>query len=177
MKRWERLYHPLRIPRPERLRRWQLLTGYHQAEVVSDGIVALVRYRIAVPFAGAAGRRIAFVSDQHYRGNRKDRRLATAVEKILREISPDYLLLGGDVSSHGNQLINEPEIITRGFIYVKENEEMLKELSQVAMGAVGTIKNGKDLAEARSAVKSAVSNYLFKSTRRSPMIIPVINRV
>ena len=113
MKRWERLYHPLRIPRPERLRRWQLLTGYHQAEVVSDGIVALVRYRIAVPFAGAAGRRIAFVSDQHYRGNRKDRRLATAVERLLREISPDYLLLGGDVSSHGNEMKFLPDMLRR----------------------------------------------------------------
>ncbi len=82
-------------------------------------------------------------------------------------------------SAQNNQLINEPEIITRGFIYVKENEEMMKELSRVAMNAAESVgaKRVKDLAEVRSAVKSAVSSYLFKSTRRSPMIIPVINRV
>ena len=84
-----------------------------------------------------------------------------------------------NVSAQSSQLINEPEIITRGFIYVKENEEMMKELSRVAMNAAESVgaKRVKDLAEVRSAVKSAVSNYLFKSTRRSPMIIPVINRI
>ena len=95
--------------------------------------------------------------------------------KILAEDGMVVVIL--NISSRNNQLLSAPEIITRGFIYVKENEEMLKELSQVAMGAVGTIKSHKDLAEARSAVKSAVSNYLFKHTRRSPMIIPVINRI
>ena len=95
--------------------------------------------------------------------------------KILAEDGMVVVIL--NISSHNNQLISAPEIITRGFIYVKENEEMLKELSQVAMNAVGTIKSHKDLGEARSAVKSAVSNYLFKHTRRSPMIIPVINRI
>ena len=84
-----------------------------------------------------------------------------------------------NISSHNNQIINSPEIITRGFIYVKENEEMIKELSQVAMKAaegVG-VKRAKDLGDLRSAVKSAVSSYLFKATKRSPMIIPVINRI
>ena len=95
--------------------------------------------------------------------------------KILAEDGMVVVIL--NISSHNNQLISAPEIITRGFIYVKENEEMLKELSQVAMNAVGTIKSHKDLGEARSAVKSAVSNYLFKHTRRSPMIIPVINKI
>ena len=95
--------------------------------------------------------------------------------KILAEDGMVVVIL--NISSHNNQLLSAPEIITRGFIYVKENEEMLKELSQVAMNAVGTIKSHKDLGEARSAVKSAVSNYLFKHTRRSPMIIPVINKI
>ena len=95
--------------------------------------------------------------------------------KILAEDGMVVVIL--NISSHNNQLISAPEIITRGFIYVKENEEMLKELSHVAMNAVGTIKSHKDLGEARSAVKSAVSNYLFKHTRRSPMIIPVINKI
>ena len=95
--------------------------------------------------------------------------------KILAEDGMVVVIL--NISSHNNQLLSTPEIITRGFIYVKENEDMLKELSQVAMNAVGTIKSHKDLSEARSAVKSAVSNYLFKHTRRSPMIIPVINKI
>ena len=97
--------------------------------------------------------------------------------KILAEDGMVVVIL--NISSHNNQLIGEPEIITRGFIYVKENEAMLKELSHVAMTTAGSVgvKRIRDLGEVRSAVKSAVSNYLYKNTRRSPMIIPVINRV
>ena len=77
------------------------------------------------------------------------------------------------------RLISEPEIITRGFIYVKESEEIMNELREVAKNAAeGAVeKNAKDLGELRSAVKSAVSGYLFKHTKRSPMVIPVVNRI
>ena len=97
--------------------------------------------------------------------------------KILAEDGMVVVIL--NISAHNNQLLGEPEIITRGFIYVKENETMIQELREVAMKAADSVgaKRAKDMGEVRSAVKSAVSNYLFKSTRRSPMIIPVINRV
>ena len=97
--------------------------------------------------------------------------------KILAEDGMVVVIL--NISAQNNQLISEPDIITRGFIYVKENEDMIRELSQVAMNAANavTVKKSKDMGEVRGAVKSAVSSYLFKSTRRSPMIIPVINRI
>ena len=77
------------------------------------------------------------------------------------------------------QFITEPEVITRGFIYVKDSEEMLEGIRAVAHDAACAIsvKKARDLGEVRSAVKSAVSNYLFKNTRRSPMIIPVVNKL
>jgi len=83
------------------------------------------------------------------------------------------------VSSHDGQLISTPEIITRGFIYVKESEDMMKELQNVARDAAesATHKRGRDDGELRSAVKSAVSNYLFKNTKRNPMVIPVVSRL
>ena len=77
------------------------------------------------------------------------------------------------------QILGEPEVITRGFIYVKESEELLENISRVAFdAAMGVMsKKGRDNNELRGAVKSAVSNFLFKSTRRSPMIITVVNRL
>ena len=79
---------------------------------------------------------------------------------------------------HG-QLLSEPEIITRGFIYVKESEDLMRELTEVASSAAFAAlgKGGRDTGELRGAVKSAVSGYLFKHTRRSPMVIPVVNRL
>ena len=83
------------------------------------------------------------------------------------------------VSSHDGQLISTPEIITRGFIYVKESEDIMKELQSVATEAAGTVsrKRKGDDSELKGAVKSAVSGFLFKSTKRNPMVIPVVTRL
>ena len=83
------------------------------------------------------------------------------------------------ISSHDGQLISPPEIITRGFIYVKESGDLMKELQSVAADAADGVshKRSRDDGELRGAVKSAVSNYLFKSTKRSPMVIPVVTRL
>lgn len=86
------------------------------------------------------------------------------------------------VSSHDGQLISAPEIITRGFIYVKESEEMMKELKNVALEAAEALttrkrKGKSDDSELRGAVKSAISSYLFKTTKRNPMVIPVVTHL
>jgi len=85
------------------------------------------------------------------------------------------------VSSHDGQLISEPEIITRGFIYVKESEDLMKELQSVAQDAADSAAGGRrrsrDDGELKGAVKSAVSNYLYKTTKRNPMVIPVVTRL
>ncbi len=85
------------------------------------------------------------------------------------------------LSDYDGSLLSTPEIITRGFIYVKESEEIMMELQNVALEAViaatGRRKRSHDDNEIKGAVKSAVSNYLYKMTRRNPMVIPVITRV
>ena len=98
--------------------------------------------------------------------------------KILAEDGMVVVIL----NVQNNQLLHEPEIITRGFIYVKESEELMRELRDVARGAAQSVigrggKNSKDMGELRGAVKSAVSSYLFKHTKRSPMVIPVVNKL
>ena len=64
---------------------------------------------------------------------------------------------------------------------MKESGDLLKELQNVAMNAAdsvtGSRKRGRDDGELRGAVKSAVSSYLFKNTKRSPMVIPVVTRL
>jgi len=83
-------------------------------------------------------------------------------------------------SSQNGALLCPPEIITRGFIYVKESDELMRELQDVANNAAGSVKRKRgrvDESEMRGAVKSAVSSYLFKTTKRSPMVIPVVTRI
>ena len=83
------------------------------------------------------------------------------------------------VSSYDGGLLCEPEIVTRGFIYVKESGDLMKELQSVAMDAADSVrrKRSRDDGELRGAVKSAVSSYLFKNTKRSPMVIPVVTKL
>ena len=83
------------------------------------------------------------------------------------------------ISAHDGNLLSEPEIITRGFIYVKESGDLMKELQSVARDAAENVsrKRGRDDGELKGSVKSAVSSYLFKTTKRNPMILPVIMEV
>ena len=73
----------------------------------------------------------------------------------------------------------DPEIVTRGFVYVKESEELLQEMRKVAMKAVDSMsaRRRKDDGEVCRTVKSAVSSYLYKQTKRSPMIIPMVTKL
>ena len=83
------------------------------------------------------------------------------------------------VSSYDGVLLSPPEIVTRGFIYVKESGDLMKELQNIAAEAAESVyrKRSRDEGELRGVVKSAVSSYLYKTTRRSPMVIPVVTRL
>ncbi len=82
-------------------------------------------------------------------------------------------------SSYDHKILGDPEIVTRGFIYVKEAEELMEELKRVTMEAVESCEKAKivDWSTIKSKVKSSVSGYLFKRVNRSPMILPVISEV
>lgn len=83
------------------------------------------------------------------------------------------------LSSWDNAMLAEPEILTRGFVYVKEAEEILEELRRVTREAVSACQDAgiKDWSSIKSRIKSSVSAYLYKATKRSPMILPLISEV
>ncbi len=84
-----------------------------------------------------------------------------------------------NISSQDGNVISGPDIITRGFIYVKESEELLDELRTVALEAIDRCKRKhiRDYSSLKSAIKSDLSGYLFKTTKRNPMILSVIMEV
>ena len=84
-----------------------------------------------------------------------------------------------NISSQDGSLISGPDIITRGFVYVKESEDLMEELRCVALEAIDRCnrKHVRDWAAMKSAIKNDLSGYLFKSTKRNPMILPVIMEV
>ena len=84
-----------------------------------------------------------------------------------------------NLSSEDGSVITGPEIITRGFIYVKESEELMEELQEVAMEAIERCrrKRSRDWSTIKSAIKNDLSGYLYKTTKRNPMILPVITEL
>ena len=83
------------------------------------------------------------------------------------------------MSGEDGALVSGPDIITRGFVYVKESEGLMEELRQVAMEAIQGVdtRYATDWSAIKSAIKGDLSNYLYKKTKRSPMILPVIMEV
>ena len=84
-----------------------------------------------------------------------------------------------NLSSQDGSVITGPDIITRGFIYVKESEDLMEELRVVAMEAIERCsrKRTRDWAAIKTAIKSDLSGYLYKHTKRNPMILPVIMEI
>ena len=84
-----------------------------------------------------------------------------------------------NISSQDGSVISGPDIITRGFIYVKESEDLMDDLREVAMEAIDRCsrKRSRDWATLKSAIKNDLSGYLYKHTKRNPMILPVIMEI
>lgn len=84
-----------------------------------------------------------------------------------------------NLSSEDGSLVSGPDIITRGFIYVKESEEMMRELKEMVVSALAHCAetNITDFATLKSCIKADLSNYLYKKTKRNPMILPVITEI
>lgn len=82
-------------------------------------------------------------------------------------------------SSNDHKLLGDPEIVTRGFIYVKEAERLMDELKRVTLESVSACEaqHIMDWTTIKSKVKNNLSGYLYKTTRRSPMILPVISEI
>lgn len=79
------------------------------------------------------------------------------------------------VDKKTGNLLTSPDIISRGFIYMRENEEVMNGLRQELRRAVQQRFKRVDLDRFKAELKDHVTHYLFDQTQRSPIIIPVVN--
>ena len=86
------------------------------------------------------------------------------------------IVVVASMSGEDGALVSGPDIITRGFVYVKESEGLMEELRTVVLEAIGAsgAKGSKDWAAVKSQIKNDLSGYLYKKTKRNPMILPVV---
>ena len=84
-----------------------------------------------------------------------------------------------NLSAMDGSVLTGPDIITRGFVYVKESEDLMEELRTVALEAIERCqrKRIRDWTTIKTAIKHDLSGYLYKTTKRNPMILPVIMEI
>lgn len=83
------------------------------------------------------------------------------------------------LSGQDGGLLSGPDIITRGFIYVKDSEDLVEALKYLAEDALEACraKRIRDHAVIKSAIKNELSVYLFKTTKKNPMILPIVTEL
>ena len=106
--------------------------------------------------------------------------VGSVVLRDRRHLAEDGMIVVAlSMSGEDGSLVSGPDIITRGFVYVKESEGLLEELRQVALEALQHVdtRYSTDWSAIKGAIKGDLSGYLYKKTKRSPMILPVIMEV
>ena len=83
------------------------------------------------------------------------------------------------LEKYSNQILAGPDIISRGFVYVREAEALIEEAKMVVEEALeGCLSRGiSDWGKLKNVVKDALNDYLWKKTKRSPMILPIIMEI
>ena len=83
------------------------------------------------------------------------------------------------IDSVTNEVVSGPEIVSRGFVYVKESEQLIKDVTLVAEDILENcyIHRIRDYNTIKLRLRDGISKYLYSNTRRSPMILPIIMEV
>ena len=83
------------------------------------------------------------------------------------------------IEQETHEVVAGPDIISRGFVYMRESEELIEELTDVVNSALDDCycRNITDYSRIKNRVKDELSDYLWKRMRRSPVILPVIMEV
>lgn len=99
---------------------------------------------------------------------------------VLRDrkhLSEDGLIVAVvGITKQGQKLVSGPEIISRGFVYVRESEDLMEEAKKVVEDIIKS-SQGKDLynrSNLKNNIRNGLRTFLFQKTKRNPMILPVI---
>jgi ribonuclease J len=94
-----------------------------------------------------------------------------------RQLSEDgMLVIVLTISKSERKIIQGPDTITRGFVFVKESEELLREVNRLVKKTVNNLQseNVRQWNIIKQSVKKEVGQYLYNQTKRKPMILPII---
>jgi ribonuclease J len=83
------------------------------------------------------------------------------------------------LSKQEGKVLSGPDIISRGFVYVRESEGLLEEANRIVSNTLSKLMsdNVNEWASLKTHVKEALGRFLYEQTKRRPMILPIIMEV
>ena len=102
---------------------------------------------------------------------------------VLRDrkhLSQDGLIIVVVTISHDSkEIVSKPDVISRGFVYVREAESLIEGVKHVAGESISDClgKRNMDWSTLKSSMKASVAKYIYEQTKRSPMILPIIEEI
>ena len=83
------------------------------------------------------------------------------------------------LEKHSNMVMAGPDIVSRGFVYVRESESLMEEARHVVENSLDYCMDKKitDWGKIKNNVKESLGDFLWKKTKRNPMILPIIMEV
>ena len=84
-----------------------------------------------------------------------------------------------NLSSEDGSILSGPDIISRGFVQVKDNEDLMEAMRMVAGHALETCqdRNISDWATIKSTIKNELGQFIYRNTKKNPMILPIIMEI
>lgn len=101
-------------------------------------------------------------------------------DKVIKErelLSQDgFLMIIANINSSNKEMLNKPEVVSRGFMYMKDNEDIIKEIEIIyeLESKKQFSKTHINWKEYRDNVRYQIQRYLYNKTKRKPIVIPVI---
>ena len=106
--------------------------------------------------------------------------VGNVVLRDRRQLSSDGLfIIVLTVSKEKGELLKPPDIISRGFVYMRESEDLLEHSRSIVTDIVEKCynSNASDWATLKNNIRKDISHYLYNQTKRNPMILPIINDI
>ncbi len=106
--------------------------------------------------------------------------VGSIVLRDRKHLSEDGLIVVvSTIDSATGDIIAGPDIVSRGFVYVRESEDMMKEAREICLKALNntTSASYRDWNGMKQAVREQLNQYIYSKTKRNPMILPIIQEV
>ncbi len=105
--------------------------------------------------------------------------VGNVVLRDRKHLSEDGLMVVSVILSDRGEIISGPDIVSRGFVYVRDNEDLMENTKKVIEKAIlsGVSENKRDWQNLKTKIRDAAGDYLYGLTQRSPMILPIIQEI